>query len=184
MRFCVLILTLFSMPLSLAAQGELPRVLVLATGGTIAGEQRDPGTQEAYEIRRPISEIVASVPEARRYARIETEQFANIPSTNVSPANWLQLARRINTVFRERPDLSGIVVTHGTARLEETAFFAPDRKVGSSCRAVGGPEASDGDQSGRRPQFAVRHPCGCLLRVPRQRLDDRNGRADPFGPRR
>jgi L-asparaginase len=41
----------------------------------------------------------------------------------VSPSHWLQLARRINSIFRERPELSGIVVTHGTARLEETAFF-------------------------------------------------------------
>jgi len=112
----------FAAPVS-AVASELPRVLVIATGGTIAGEQRDPGTQEGYEIRRPVGELVSAVPEARKYARIETEQFSNIPSTNIAPAHWLQLAKRINTLFRERADLSGIVVTHGTDRMDETAFF-------------------------------------------------------------
>jgi L-asparaginase len=105
------------------AQLELPRVLILATGGTIAGEQRQPGTQEAYEIRRSIAEMVASVPEIRRYARVETEQFSNVPSPNIGPSDWLRLGQQINTVLKQRPELSGIVVTHGTARLDETAFF-------------------------------------------------------------
>ena len=123
MRSLILTLLIVAVPLPAFAQAELPRVFVLATGGTIAGEQKDPGTQEGYEIRRPIAEVVASVPEAKKYARIETEQFTNIPSTNISPVHWLQLARRINNLFTERPDLSGIVITHGTARLEETAFL-------------------------------------------------------------
>src|SRR5262245_59431674 len=106
-----------------AAQTQLPKVLVLATGGTIAGEQREPGTQGGYDIRRDIADVVRSVPEAARYARLETEQFSNLPSTNITPEHWLLLAKRINDLFRTRPDLAGIVVTHGTARLEETAFF-------------------------------------------------------------
>ena len=123
MRSWILFLLLVSVPVSSFAESDLPRVLVLATGGTIAGEQKDPGTQEGYEIRRSIGEVLASVPEARKYARIESEQFSNIPSPNITPALWLQLARRINSIFREKPDLAGIVVTHGTARLDETAFF-------------------------------------------------------------
>jgi L-asparaginase len=63
------------------------------------------------------------VPAVRTYAQVETEQFANLPSPSITPEHWLRLARRINMVFNERPDLAGIVVTHGTARLEETAFF-------------------------------------------------------------
>src|SRR5215813_2116391 len=106
-----------------AAQSELPHVLVIATGGTIAGEQGEPGTLGGYEIRRPISELVAQVPEIKRYAQVETEQFSNIPSAQMTPDEWLLLARRINNTFEKRPDLSGIVVTHGTDRLEETAFF-------------------------------------------------------------
>src|SRR5688572_1252950 len=123
MRSWKLVLLVLSFALPATAESELPRILVLATGGTIAGEQKDPGTQEGYEIRRSIAEVVASVPEARKYARIETEQFTNIASTTITPSHWLQLARRINNIFRERSDLAGIVVTHGTARLDETAFF-------------------------------------------------------------
>jgi len=123
MRTLILVLLLVAAPLSASAQTELPRVLVMATGGTIAGEQKDPGTQEGYEIRRTIGEVIASVPEARKYAQVEGEQFTNIPSPNITPAQWLQLARRINTIFRERADVAGIVITHGTSRLDETAFF-------------------------------------------------------------
>jgi L-asparaginase len=123
MRILVLTVLLLAVPYKAAAQAELPHVLVLATGGTIAGEQKDPGTQEGYEIRRSIGEVIASVPEAKKYARVEGEQFTNIPSPNISPAQWLQLGKRINNLFRERADLTGIVVTHGTARLDETAFF-------------------------------------------------------------
>jgi L-asparaginase len=106
-----------------AAQSELPHILVLATGGTIAGEQGEPGTLGGYEIRKPIAEIVAQVPEIKRFAQVETEQFSNIPSAQMTPDQWLLLARRINTVFEKRPEMAGIVITHGTDRLEETAFF-------------------------------------------------------------
>jgi L-asparaginase type II len=101
----------------------LPKVRVVATGGTIAGEQRDPGTLGGYEIKKSVNEIVALIPNVQRYAQVETEQFSNVPSPSITPDHWLRLAQRINTLFQERPDLSGIVVTHGTARLEETAFF-------------------------------------------------------------
>jgi len=101
----------------------LPKVRVVATGGTIAGEQRDPGTLGGYEIKKSVNEIVALIPNVQRYAQVETEQFSNVGSPNITPDHWLRLAQRINALFKERPDLSGIVVTHGTARLEETAFF-------------------------------------------------------------
>jgi L-asparaginase len=105
------------------AARTLPRVRVVATGGTIAGEQREPGTLGSYEIKKSVNDIVSLIPNVQRYAEVETEQFSNLPSPSVTPAHWLRLAQRINALFRERPDLAGIVVTHGTARLEETAFF-------------------------------------------------------------
>jgi L-asparaginase type II len=123
MRLILLALLLGTSQAAYVSAQELPRVLILGTGGTIAGEQREPGTQEGYEIRRQIRDILASVPETGRYARLETEQFSNISSNGITPVQWLQLARRINAVFRQRPEIAGIVVTHGTTRLEETAFF-------------------------------------------------------------
>jgi L-asparaginase len=101
----------------------LPKVRVVATGGTIAGEQREPGTLGSYQIKKSVNDIVSLIPNVQRYADVETEQFSNLPSPSVTPAHWLRLAQRINALFKERPDLAGIVVTHGTARLEETAFF-------------------------------------------------------------
>lgn len=103
---------------------SLPRVLVIATGGTIAGVQQQPGTLGGYRAGTLTAEqIIASVPELSRHARVEAEQFSNVASTLITPEQWVQLARRINTVLAARADLAGVVVTHGTDRLEETAFF-------------------------------------------------------------
>jgi L-asparaginase type II len=107
----------------LAQAPTLPTVLVVATGGTIAGEQREPGTLGGYDIKKSVNEIVALIPNVQRYAHVETEQFSNVASPSITPDHWLRLAQRINSILQERPELSGIVVTHGTARLEETAFF-------------------------------------------------------------
>lgn len=105
------------------AQSALPKVLVIATGGTIAGEQAEPGTLGPYNIKKSVNEVVAQVPQAKNYAQVETEQFSNVPSPNITPDHWLRLAKRINSVFEAKPEIAGIVVTHGTARLDETAFF-------------------------------------------------------------
>jgi len=101
----------------------LPKVRVVATGGTIAGEQREPGTLGDYDVKKGVNEIVSLIPNVQRYAQVETEQFSNVASPSITPDHWLRLAQRINNIFKERPDLSGVIVTHGTARLEETAFF-------------------------------------------------------------
>jgi L-asparaginase type II len=112
-----------------------PAVLILATGGTIAGVQSAPGTLGGYRAGGlTAEEVIASVPELSRHARVEAEQFANVASPLITPAHWVALAQRINRAFDERPDLAGVVVTHGTDRLEETAFFlylavAHDRPV-------------------------------------------------------
>lgn len=105
------------------APPALPKVLVIATGGTIAGVQDSAGTLGGYRAGTLTAEqIIASVPELRRFAEVEAEQFSNVPSTLITPAQWVALSRRINEVLA-REDLAGVVVTHGTDRLEETAFF-------------------------------------------------------------
>ena len=121
----VLLVALFgAVSPSFAQTGQpLPKVRVLGTGGTIAGEQREPGTLGSYEVKKSVNEVVALIPNVQRYAEVETEQFSNVASPSITPDHWLGLAQRINALFIERPDLAGIVVTHGTSRLEETAFF-------------------------------------------------------------
>jgi len=63
------------------------------------------------------------VPETNDFAEVVAEQLINVGSTDVSPQHWLQLARRINQIFREDPNAAGVAITHGTATLEETAYF-------------------------------------------------------------
>jgi L-asparaginase len=127
-RWSLLVLLFAALPAAAQPQPvvqpvALPTVRVIATGGTIAGVQDAPGTLGAYRSgTRTVSEIVQSVPELARFAEIETEQFTNIASTEIMPSQWVALSRRINEQL-QRPDLSGVVVTHGTDRLEETAFF-------------------------------------------------------------
>lgn len=108
---------------AVVANPNAPKVLVIATGGTIAGVQDAPGTLGAYRAGTlSADQIIASVPELSRYARVESEQFSNVASTSVTPEMWVKLAKRINVAL-QRSDLAGVVVTHGTDRLEETAFF-------------------------------------------------------------
>jgi len=63
------------------------------------------------------------VPELATYTRPEAEQFLNVASSEITLDQWVQLARRLNTLFREERDLAGIVVTSGTDTLEELAYF-------------------------------------------------------------
>ncbi len=96
------------------AQPLVPRVRLIATGGTIAS--RTGGRLTAEELLR-------SIPDLDRYVRAEAEQFSNLPSSALTLDHWLRLARRINDLFRQDPELAGIVVTCGTDTLEELAYF-------------------------------------------------------------
>jgi L-asparaginase len=92
----------------------LPRVRLVATGGTISNRTGGRLTAE---------DLVNSMPGIDRYVRPEFEQFANIASGSLTVKQWIDLANRINTLFTDDPDLAGIVVTSGTDTLEETAYF-------------------------------------------------------------
>lgn len=109
----------------LGAQDSLPAVHVIATGGTISNTGGERLTGE---------ELVKSLPGIDRLARITVEQFTNVASGSITFANWRDLALRINELYRTRPDLRGIVVTHGTDTMEETAYFL-DLTV-ASCHPV------------------------------------------------
>ena len=92
----------------------LPRVHLVATGGTISNREGGRLTAE---------ELAASMPGLDRVATLTHEQFLNVASSQITLEQWLQLARRVNTLFAEDRGLAGIVVTSGTDTLEETAFF-------------------------------------------------------------
>ena len=102
----------------------LPLVWVLATGGTIAGKGASSMNLTEYQAARlEGAELVASVPEVTRYAQVRAEQVLNVPSPDITPEIWRELANRINAIFDGDSSVAGIVVTHGTSTLEETAYF-------------------------------------------------------------
>jgi len=104
-----------------------PYVRVVATGGTIAGRAQSAEAGAGYESGAlPIEELLVDLPGLDRIVEVTAEQFINVPSTGVSPAHWLGLAQRINEILRAGIDgrlVDGVVVTHGTDALEETAYF-------------------------------------------------------------
>ena len=98
----------------------LPTVVILSTGGTIASRY-DPDKGGLVPALSG-SELVEAVPELADVAQVRVEQISNIGSADMTPEIWLKLARRANEVL-SRDDVTGVVVTHGTDTLEETAYF-------------------------------------------------------------
>ena len=102
----------------------LPRVWVLATGGTIAGTGASSTDLSNYRSGTVLGEdLVRAVPEIRKHADVKVEQIVNIASYDMTLDNWMTLAKRINQIVTDDPTVAGIVVTHGTSTLEETAYF-------------------------------------------------------------
>ena len=100
----------------------LPRVIVLATGGTIAG-QSDPRAADAYNAGSVgAQQLIKAVPGVDKLARLSTEQVASIGSQDMNDSVWFQLARRIQQIS-DKNEADAVVITHGTDTLEETAFF-------------------------------------------------------------
>lgn len=106
-------------------QGEArkkPHIVILATGGTIAGAQ---STQKDYGYKSgtfKVEDLINAVPTMRNVADLSGEQVANIGSQDMNDQVWLKLANRVNEVLK-KSDVDGVVITHGTDTLEETAYF-------------------------------------------------------------
>ncbi len=100
----------------------LPTIVVLATGGTIAGAAAS-DVQAGYKSGEVgVQQLLAAVPQAKKLALLRGEQISNIGSQDMNDEVWLKLAKRVNELAA-MPDVSGIVITHGTDTIEETAYF-------------------------------------------------------------
>ena len=105
------------------AEGGLPNIRILATGGTIAGAGATSTTTVGYKAAvAPVEALIQNVPELAKIANVSGEQISQIASESMTMEIWLKLAKRVNALLAQA-DVDGVVITHGTDTLEETAYF-------------------------------------------------------------
>lgn len=103
--------------------GRKPRVMIITTGGTIASAAESSTQLTDYTASAfSADQLIRAVPSLEDFAQITAEQVTNIGSSDMTIEHWLTLAGRINDVFA-KGEADGIVVTHGTDTMEETAYF-------------------------------------------------------------
>ena len=101
----------------------LANVMILATGGTIAGTGATTTTTVGYTSATVgVARLIEAVPELKKVANVKGEQVFQIASENMNNDYWLRLAKRVNELLAQ-DDVDGIVITHGTDTIEETAYF-------------------------------------------------------------
>lgn len=104
-------------------EAHKPNVVIIATGGTIAGAGADATNSASYASAKvPVDKLIAAVPQITTVANVRGEQAFQIGSESFTDAKLIQLAKRVSTLLKQ-DDVDGVVITHGTDTLEETAFF-------------------------------------------------------------
>jgi L-asparaginase len=102
--------------------GALPKIKVLATGGTIAGAQTSQAEAGYTSGKFSVDDLIKAVPQLKDVAEISGEQVANIGSQTMNNEVWLKLAKRANELLSDS-EIDGMVITHGTDTMEETGYF-------------------------------------------------------------
>lgn len=108
---------------SAPVQKQLANVVILATGGTIAGAGANATNSATYTAAKvPVDALISSVPQLKDIANVRGEQVFQIASESFSNDDLLKLGKRVSALAKQS-DVDGIVITHGTDTLEETAYF-------------------------------------------------------------
>jgi L-asparaginase len=105
-----------------AASKSKARISILATGGTIAGAQAKQGEYGYKSGTFKVEDLISAVPAMNDLATLSGEQIANIGSQDMNDQVWMKLAKRVNELLKSS-NVDGVVITHGTDTMEETAFF-------------------------------------------------------------
>jgi len=100
----------------------MKKIMIVATGGTIAGVGEKGKTVAYFAGEISIDDILKSIPDVNHIADIEFTQFMNVDSNEMGPDAWISLSNLINDII-QRDDIDGVVVTHGTDTIEETSYF-------------------------------------------------------------
>ncbi len=118
------IFSLFAFLIAFSVHAEkLPNITILATGGTIAGSGATSTTTVGYTAATVgVQQLINAVPELSKISNVTGEQVFQIASESMTNEHWLTLGKRVNTLLAQ-PNVDGIVITHGTDTLEETAYF-------------------------------------------------------------
>lgn len=114
------LLALIASPSISGAQNNLPVCPLIATGGTIA-MKIDP-VKKAPVPAISGEDLVATVPEVSKYARVEVNNVSNVPSDYMDPPRWIALTNEVNRALA-RSEVAGVIISHGTDTLEETAYW-------------------------------------------------------------
>src|SRR5215467_14610379 len=106
-----------------SAQGaKKPKVVIVATGGTIAGAAKSQTSAGYQSGAVGVDVLIEAVPQLKDVADVSGEQIASIGSQDMNDVVWLKLGKRVNEILA-KPDVAGVAITHGTDTMEETSYF-------------------------------------------------------------